>query len=114
MHPSKALVLVIAVLAWTVLLAAVPATGAGADGKAIFLAQKCNLCHSIETAGIERTSKAEKTKGPDLAGAAKRHDAEWIKKFLTKQEQLNGKKHLKEVKSSPEELDALVAWVSKQ
>lgn len=114
MRPSRSLVLAVAVLAWIVVLSAVPATGAGPDGKALFLAQKCNLCHSVEPAGIERTSKSEKMKGPDLAGVAKRHDAEWTKKFLTKAEMLNGKKHLKEFKGTPEELDALVAWLGKQ
>lgn len=114
MRSSKTLVLVVAVLAWIVVLSAVPATGAGPDGKALFLAQKCNLCHSVEPAGIERTSKSEKMKGPDLAGVGKRHDAEWTKKFLTKTEMLNGKKHLKEFKGTPEELDALVAWLGKQ
>jgi mono/diheme cytochrome c family protein len=88
--------------------------GGAPDGKAIFLAQKCNLCHSIDAAGIPRTSKAEKTKGPDLAGVAKKHDAAWIKAFITKQKDLNGKKHLKEFKGSAADLDALVSWLGKQ
>ena len=101
-----------------VLLAALLApTGAQAgapDGKALFLAQKCNLCHSIDAAAIARVSKAEKTKGPDLGGVAKRHDAAWMKRFLTKQEELNGKKHLKAFTGTPQELDALIAWLLTQ
>jgi mono/diheme cytochrome c family protein len=91
-----------------------PAAAGGVDGKQVFLAQKCNLCHEVSSAKIERTSKSEKTKGPDLAGVAKRHDSEWIKKFLAKQIDKDGKKHLKEVKGTPEEIDALVAWLEKQ
>ena len=112
-------VLVVALIA---ILSAVSSTGtapaaaaaAGPDGKAIFLAQKCNLCHSIETLGIQRTSKAEKTKGPDLAGQAKRHNADWTKRWLNKEEQLNGKKHLMAFKGTPQELDTLVAWLMAQ
>jgi len=91
-----------------------PASAATVDGKAVFMAQKCNLCHSIDAAGIARISKAEKTKGPDLGGVAKRHDEAWMKRFLSKQEMLNGKKHLKTFTGTPEELDALIAWVRTQ
>lgn len=90
------------------------AAGAAPDGKAIFLAQKCNMCHSIEAQGIARTSKSEKTKGPDLGGLSKRHNADWTKKWLNKEEQLNGKKHLMAFKGTPQELDALVAWLQTQ
>lgn len=91
-------------------LAAAPA--AGLDGKALFLAQKCNLCHSIPTAAIERTTKSEKVAGPDLPG--KHTDAAWLTKYLLKQEAIEGKKHSKEVKVSAAELDTLVAWLLKQ
>jgi mono/diheme cytochrome c family protein len=95
--------------------ATAPAAAAAApDGKAVFLAQKCNLCHSVQPAGIERTSKAEKTKGPDLAGVGKRHDAAWIKRWLARQEQMNGKKHLLPFKGKPEEMEAVVAWLMTQ
>jgi mono/diheme cytochrome c family protein len=96
------------------LLAPTGAQAGAPDGKALFLAQKCNLCHSIDAAAIARVSKAEKTKGPDLGGVAKRHDAAWMKRFLTKQEELNGKKHLKAFTGTPQELDALIAWLLTQ
>ena len=116
MRRTIALVLVVAV---PVMIAALhaPVSGdpaAGADGKALFLAQKCNLCHSIDSAAIARVSKAEKTKGPDLGGVAKRHDAAWLKRFLSKQQDLNGKKHLKTFTGTPQELDALIAWLATQ
>ena len=115
MRPSRVLVYLFALLTLiaVVVLAARPASG-GPDGKTVFLDKKCNLCHSVEAAGIQRTSKSEKTKGPDLAGVAKKHDAEWIKRWVNKQEELNGKKHMAPFKGTPEELDALVAWLRTQ
>jgi mono/diheme cytochrome c family protein len=84
------------------------------DGKAIFLAQKCNLCHSISTAGIEATTKSEKMKGPDLAGAAVKIDAKLLSGFLKKTAEINDKKHIKMFTGSDEELGALIAWLQKQ
>lgn len=106
--------LVLAVVVPVLIVAFFVPASAAVDGKAVFLAQKCNLCHSIDAAGIARVSKAEKTKGPDLGGVAKRHDEAWMKRFLSKQEMLNGKKHLKTFTGTPEELDALIAWVRTQ
>lgn len=110
------LVLAIVVPVLAIALLTGPAAGAPAapDGKALFLAQKCNLCHSIDAAGIARTSKSETTKGPDLGGVGSRHEAAWMKRFLTKQEALHGKKHLKMFTGKPEELEALVTWLRAQ
>lgn len=91
---------------------AVHAQGAGTDSKAVFLAQKCNLCHSVPTAGIERTTKSEKVAGPDLVNI--KEDAATLTKFLRKQADLNGKKHAKAFTGSDEELAALIAWIQKQ
>jgi mono/diheme cytochrome c family protein len=95
--------------------APLPAAEGGMDGKAIFLAQKCNLCHSVSTAGIEAKIKSDKMKGPDLVGVLDaEHDAEWIGKFLHKQADLEGKKHAKEFTGSDEELTALIDWLAAQ
>ena len=72
----------LSVLAAVVLLATLysgSASGAAAppaklDGKQIFLAQKCSLCHSVSSAGIERTVKSEKVAGPDLTNLAAKED----------------------------------------
>lgn len=104
----------------TVVLLAILYSGPGAaqsakvlDGKQIFLAQKCNLCHSVSTAGIEATTKSEKMKGPDLVGESKR-DAKLLNGFLRKTADLNGKKHGKQFTGSDEEIGALIAWLQKQ
>lgn len=83
------------------------------DGKQIFLAQKCNLCHSVSPAGITATTKSEKMKGPDLAGESKR-DAKLLNGYLRKTADINGKKHVKHFTGSDEEIGALIAWLQKQ
>lgn len=101
----------------TVLMLAVlysgPAAGqAKLDGKAIFLAQKCNMCHNVPTAAIERTMKSDKMAGPDLVNI--KVDAATLGKFLRKQADLNSKKHPKAFTGSDEEMGALVAWIQAQ
>ena len=90
-----------------------PAAGqAKLDGKAIFLAQKCNMCHSVSTAAIEATTKSEKMKGPDLVNL--KQDAKALTDYLMKKSDLNGKKHTKGFTGSEEELKALIAWMLEQ
>lgn len=84
------------------------------DGKQIFLAQKCNLCHTVSSADIQATTKSEKMKGPDLAGLASKRDAKVIGDYLRKKIEIDGKKHGKEVTGSDEEIGALIAWLQKQ
>ncbi len=86
-------------------------TTAELDGKAIFLANKCNMCHSVPSVGIEAKVKSEKMKGPDLSDAAARFEADDLGKYIRKQAQLEGKDHKKEFKGSDEELAAIVAWL---
>ena len=120
MHKSFALALSAPlVLALAAVLAGAPSGAAAAeskvlDGKQIFLAQKCNLCHAVSSAGIEATTKSEKLKGPDLAGAAAKRDARLLGDFLRKKAAIDGKKHSKEFTGSDEELGALIAWLQKQ
>ena len=90
-----------------------PAAGAAApDGKAIFLAQKCNMCHAVSTAGIEATTKVASMKGPDLVNV--KQDAAAITKFLHKETEMNGKKHPKEVKLPDADTKALIDWILAQ
>ncbi len=84
------------------------------DGKEIFLNQKCNLCHSVSTAGIEATIKSAAMRGPDLVNVGDRHDAQWMKDWLHKKVEMNGKKHRKLFTGSDEELDTLIDWLQHQ
>jgi cytochrome c5 len=92
------------------LLTAAVASAADDPGKAVFLAQKCNLCHSVQSQGVDRTMKS--SKAPDLSTAGTTRTADWIEKFLKKEEMLNGKKHQKSLTATPEETTQLVKWLA--
>ncbi len=83
-------------------------------GKGIFLDNKCNKCHSIESQGIKRTSEppeGAKYPPPDLSGVGLRHTVEWMQQWLTKQVEMHDKKHMKKFSGSDEELKTLTTWL---
>jgi mono/diheme cytochrome c family protein len=85
-------------------------------GKKIFLDNKCNICHSIQAAGIAKkgpamTSTPGKNAPPDLSGVGAERSADWITKFLKKEVDLNGKKHSKLWTGKPEDLTTLAKWL---
>jgi mono/diheme cytochrome c family protein len=92
---------------------AAAAETAGPPGMQAFVALKCSLCHSVESLGIERKSKSEKTKGPDLSAAGSTHDAAWLRGWLRNEvTNANGKKHDKDFKGTPEQLEQIVGWLA--
>jgi hypothetical protein len=95
-------------------IASVARAGDGAAGatdpKAVFLAQKCNLCHSLAAASIEHTMKT--SKAPDLSGAGLTRDAVSIQRVITRKEKLNGKDHQKLFSGNEAELKALTEWLA--
>lgn len=97
-----------------VLVANPAASDDAAGGKAIFLAQKCNLCHTVSSAGIEARTKSDALKGPDLIGVGSRHERGWFPKWLHREVEMNGQKHKKQFKGSDEELQALIDWLLEQ
>ena len=110
------LTLILAVLMLAVLYSG-PAAAQSAkvlDGKQIFLAQKCNLCHGVSSAAITATTKSDKMKGPDLTNTASKRDAKVLNAYLRKTADINGKKHVKQFTGSDEEMGALIAWMQKQ
>jgi mono/diheme cytochrome c family protein len=88
-----------------------PTLAFAADGKAVFLDKKCNKCHSVSSASIEKTSKL---KGPDLTTEALKGDAKTLKAYLKKQDAIGGKKHGTAFTGTDEELDSVVTWVLQQ
>ncbi len=79
-------------------------------GKAVFLAQKCNMCHNVPAAGITRTGKMTT---PDLPGDNTGRPASFFAQFLKKEvENQEGKKHVKEWKGTDEELTQLTEWLA--
>ena len=101
------------VIAVTLLAVGLASVALGSDvpaGQTAFLENKCNVCHSVDSAEIAK--KSEKMKGPDLSNAgAEVESAEWLKGFLLKKEELNEKAHKKTWKGTDEQLDAIVKWV---
>lgn len=102
--------------ATTTSAATTPATKT-ADAKALFLEFKCNGCHAIQAAGIEAKKIAgeepdPKDKPPDLSNVGAKRDAAWMKKYLVKQEKLEGKLHKKKFRGTPEQLAALTDWLA--
>lgn len=89
-----------------------PTSDEAPDGQEVFLAQKCNLCHSVSTVGIEAKTSSEKLLGPDLVDLDR--DAEWLAGWLKKEIELDGEKHKKQFTGSDEELAALIDWLQAQ
>lgn len=105
------------------LLAAPAQAGeAKADAKALFTTMKCNSCHSIsaqgvkvlETEGEEAEEPGEAKKVPDLSGVGLERNAAWIKDFLNKKADIEGRKHRKKFEGTPADLDALANWLATQ
>ena len=110
------------------LLAALAAQGPSRaeerDGKAVFLENRCNSCHTVKAAGIEKKkasseeAAAEKPKSdkkpPDLSGVGLERKADWIAKFLMKQETIKGDKHEKKFKGSEADLKLVASWLESQ
>ncbi len=107
----KSLTVVPVALLLGVTLTAPPvAAGDVPGGQAAFVAQKCDMCHSVAQAEIVAKVKSEKMKGPDLPAVAR--DTEWISQFLKREIQLDGQNHKKEYKGTEEELQAISAWLA--
>ncbi|MGE5400201.1 MAG: c-type cytochrome [Ignavibacteriales bacterium] len=79
------------------------------DGKKIFEANKCNMCHSMKAENIQATGKS---KAPDLSEVGSTQKAEWIQKFVKKNEELEGKKHPIMFKGTDAELKTLSTWLA--
>ena len=79
------------------------------DGLTLFIAQKCNMCHSVPEVDVAALVKSKKMRGPDMP--AESHEPDWIVRYLKREVQLNDKDHKKEFKGTEEELKAIVAWI---
>lgn len=80
----------------------------GPDGKQIFIDKKCVSCHSVETAAIESTKKSDAV---DLSNTGAGAEAEFMTKYLLKEEKIDDKAHKTKFKGTDEELKALVDWL---
>ena len=87
-------------------------SSAGVSGKAIFNQYKCAKCHTIKSEGIKQDGAPVEGKEPhDLSGVGLKHDAQWLQKWLLKEEVIAGKKHIKKFSGSEDELKTLTGWL---
>jgi hypothetical protein len=90
----------------------VSARHAGLD---VFLAQRCERCHTVRVAGIgvpdEREGQAEDDDPMDLSDAGETRTAEWLRLYLRREESIDGAKHYKAFDGTEEEEAALVEWL---
>lgn len=77
-------------------------------GKKIFVDKKCNMCHTVKSAGIE----SKKSDATDLSDVGSKMKSEDMVKYLKKEMKLNNKDHKTAFKGSDEELNKLVEWLS--
>jgi hypothetical protein len=91
-----------------------PAQAAGeAPGQMVYMAQKCNTCHSVPSAGITRTTKSDKVAGQDLPGDLADKPASFFVQFLKKEVPNDeGNKHKKDWKGTDAELQQLATWLA--
>lgn len=79
-------------------------------GKKLFLDSKCNGCHSVESQDIEALRK--NSKAPDMSNAGEMiPSAEWAKKFVMREEEKDGKKHMRPWKGSEKDLGQIIDWL---
>ncbi|MGD2115071.1 MAG: c-type cytochrome [Acidobacteriota bacterium] len=100
--------------ALVVIVASPAASDDAAAGEQVFLDQKCSLCHSVSSAGIEAKTRSEALKGPDLVNVGERHEEEWIGQWLRREVEMNGQKHKKMFSGDDEELATLIDWLLQQ
>jgi hypothetical protein len=93
------------------LASSVAAANSGEAGKAAFLSNKCDRCHAVASQGIERDAKSKKQRGSDLGEVGAARDADWLRRYIRKQVQLEDKDHAVAWKGSNAELEALIAWL---
>lgn len=97
----------------------VQADEAGAKGKEIFLKSNCASCHTVKALEIGKTGAEGEEEvpeegdivPPDLSSVGLTYKADWIEKFLLKQEKIDGRKHKKRFTGSEEDLKTLAVWL---
>lgn len=77
-------------------------------GKSIFKENKCIGCHAIETQGLLKKGKSS---APDLSNTGNKLKADFLKKYLKKEESQNDLKHPINFKGSDEDFVVLTDWL---
>jgi cytochrome c553 len=79
----------------------------GIDAKKVFEAQKCNLCHSVTSAGII----SKKKDAVDLSTVGSTYKADFLTKYLKKDAKIKDTVHKIAFKGSDDELASITKWL---
>lgn len=82
-----------------------------ADGKKVFLTANCNNCHTVKAQGIAKKGDNEE-KTTDLSKVGATRTADWLAKYLQKEEAIGGKKHKKKWSGTPADLADVSKWMA--
>ncbi|MBZ0199026.1 MAG: cytochrome c [Ignavibacteriaceae bacterium] len=77
------------------------------SGEKIFVDNKCTMCHSVSASEI--TSK--KKDAADLSKLSNVLTADFLTKYLKKEEAIDGEKHKVTFKGTEEDLNKMVEWL---
>lgn len=108
----------LAALSAVAVLGVAPADAAEKDGKALFTQLKCNSCHVVTSLGIEQIKDPEEEadedapKPKDLSDVGSTRDAKWLKGWLEKKIEVEGKTHRKKFPGEPSDLATIVDWLA--
>jgi mono/diheme cytochrome c family protein len=82
---------------------ALGAEGSPENGKEVYDAKKCGLCHTVDGSGGK--------KGGDLSDVGDKRDAEWLTKYMKDPKSLMPEAKMPAFKGSDEQLQDLVAYL---
>lgn len=80
----------------------------GPSGQKLFLDNKCNVCHSVQSLSITSTKKD----AVDLSKTGDTYKADFITKYLNKESKINNKLHKVAFKGSAEDLTIISGWLN--
>ncbi len=107
---NKTLLLLSVAILFLIGFSAQLALAEDAPGKKLFMEQKCNTCHSVESQQITKTMAS--SKASDLSDVGNKRTEEWMTKWMKKEVDIDGKKHTKGWTGKEEDLTTLVKWMA--
>jgi cytochrome c2 len=76
-------------------------------GQKVFVDNKCQMCHSVESAGLTSKNK----KAVDLSNVGSTYKADFLNKWLTKDAKIKDNLHKVSFKGDTKSLNDLTAWL---
>ena len=94
-------------------MAALAGDGKKADGKSLFVDNRCGSCHYVSSLVIgKKPGDGATSKAPDLSNVGNKYTADFMAKYLKKTEAINGRKHLASFKGTDGDLSTLTKWLA--